>query len=110
MTAAATAIAMMRERCARDWLVSTISASMKADVITSSPQAARENASRIASDMMPNAMVLRNDLPKRSDTTLCSTNSAGSTRNAPSTFGSLKVPRARSYSVSRSRPPGTRLK
>ena len=52
---------MMRERCACDRLVSTISASMKAEVRISPPQAARENASRIASDMMPKAMVLRND-------------------------------------------------
>ena len=108
--AATTAITMMRERCACDRLVSTISASMKAEVMTSPPQAARENASRIASAMMPSAMVLRNDFPKRSETTLCSANSAGRIRNAPSTFGSLKVPRARSYSVSRSWPPGTRLK
>ena len=50
---------MMRERCACERLVSTISASMKAEVMTSPPQAARENASRIASDMMPNAMALR---------------------------------------------------
>ena len=109
MTATAD-ITMMRERCARDGLVSTISASMKAEVTTSPPHAARENASRIASAMMPSAIALRNDLPSRSETTLCSTNKAGRIRNAPSTFGSLKVPRARSYSVSRSCPPGTRLK
>ena len=52
---------MMRERCARDGLVRTISASMKAEVMASPPHAARENASRIASAMMPSAMVLRND-------------------------------------------------
>ena len=107
---ATSAITMMRERCACERLVSTISASMKAEVMISMPQAARENASRIASDMMPNAIALRNDLPNLSETTLCSANSAGRIRNAPSTFGSLKVPRARSYSVSRSCPPGTRLK
>ena len=107
---ATTAITMIRERCACDLLVSTISASMKADVTISPPQAARENASRIASDMMPNAIALHVDLPNLSETTLCSANSAGRIRNAPNTFGSLKVPRARSYSVSRSRPPGTRLK
>ena len=70
--------------------------------MTSPPHAARENASRIASVMIPSAMVLRNDLPILSETTLCSANSAGRIRNAPSTFGSLKVPRARPYSVSRS--------
>ena len=87
---------MMRERCACDLEVSTINASMKTEVRISPPQAARENASRIASDMMPKAMVLRSDLPNLSETTLCSANSAGRIRNAPSTFGSLKVPRARS--------------
>jgi len=102
---------MMRERCARDEEVSTISASMKADAIASSPQAARENASRIASAMMPKAIALPNDLLNRSDTTLCSTNSAGNTRNAPNTLGSLKVPRARSRTASTGRgPPGIRLK
>ena len=105
-----TVMITMRERSPRDWLVSTISASMKAEVRTKPPQAAREKASRIASDMMPKAMALRNALPKRAVTTFCSTNNAGRSRKAPSTFGSLKVPRARSYSVSRSWPPGTRLK
>ena len=52
-TTATTAMTTMRERCALVRLVSTISASMKAEVRTSPPQAARENASRIASDMMP---------------------------------------------------------
>ena len=60
-TAATTAITMMRERCACDGLVRTISASMKAEVRTNWPQAAREKASRIASAMMPSAMALRND-------------------------------------------------
>ena len=101
---------MMRERCDCERLVSTISTSMNAEVSTSTPHAARENASRIASDMMPKAIALRNALPNLSETTLCSANSAGRIRNAPYTLGSLKVPRARSYSVSRSRPPGTRLK
>ena len=100
----------MRERSPRDRLVKTISASMKAEVRINPPQAARENASRIASAMMAKASALRSALPKRAVTTLCSANSAGRIRNAPSTFGSLKVPRARSYSVSRSCPPGTRLK
>ena len=63
---------MMRERCACERLVSTISTSMKAEVMTSLPQAARENASRIASVMMPSAIALRNDLPSSSETTLCS--------------------------------------
>ena len=53
------------------------------------PHAARENASRIASEMMPNAMELRNALPSLSETTLCSVNSAGRIRNAAYTFGSL---------------------
>ena len=58
---ATTAVTMMRERCACDRLVRIISASMKADVITSPPHAARENASRIASAMMPSATALRSD-------------------------------------------------
>ena len=99
MTATMTAtieITTMRERCVRDRLVRTISASMKAAVMASPPHAARENASRIASAIMASATVLRKDFPRGSETTLCSTNSAGRIRNAPSTLGSLKVPRARS--------------
>ncbi len=64
MMMATTDITMIRERCPRDWPVNTISASMKAEVIASPPHAARENASRIASAMMPSAMLLRNDFAK----------------------------------------------
>ena len=109
-TTTTSAMTIMRERCDCERLVSTISASMAPEVMISMPHAARENDNRIASDITPNAIALRSDFPNLSETTLCSANSAGKTRNAPNTFGSLKVPRARSYSVSRSRPPGTRLK
>src|SRR4051812_13124116 len=80
---------------------------MNAEVMTSPPHAARENASRMATAIIAKAIVLRADFPKLSETTLCSTNKAGRIRNAPRTLGSLKVPRARPYSVRRSRPPGT---
>ena len=109
-TTATIAIVMMRVRSALQRLVRTISTNMKAEVMTSPPQAARENAKRIASAMMPSAIVLRSALLRRSVTTLCRTNNDGRIKNAPSTFGSLNVPRARSYSVSKSCPPGIRLK
>ena len=44
---------------------------------------------------MPNTNTLREALPKGSATRLCSANSAGRIRNAPSTFGSLKGAMAR---------------
>jgi hypothetical protein len=64
----------------------------------------------MASAIAAKATPLRSDLPSRSETTLCNANNAGRIRKAASTFGSLKVPRARPYSVSRSYPPGTRWK
>src|SRR6201999_37624 len=73
----------------------TIMASMKAAVIASPPQAARENASRMARAMMANATPFRNAFAKWSETTLCKANRAGRIRKAPSTFGSLKGPRPR---------------
>ncbi len=109
MTAAA-AITTIRERCVGELLVRTIIANIKAEVRINPPHAARENASRIASATMPSAIALRNDFRAGSETTLCKRNKAGRSRNAPNTFGSLNVPRPRSYNVSRSRPPGTRWK
>ena len=86
----------MRERCACDRLVRTISASMKADGDhKSAPGRARKRQQdRQRHDAERNRAAQR--FAEGSETTLCSTNSAGRIRNAPSTFGSLNVPRARS--------------
>jgi len=101
---------LLVQRSFGERLVTKVKNITSAAVRANCPQAAREKAKRIASAMTPNAIALRDAFAKRSETTLCSTNNAGRIRNAPSTFGSLKVPRARSYSVSKSCPPGTRLK
>ena len=102
ITAAASVMTMMRERSRDDVLVRTISASMKAEVRTSPPQAAREKASRMARAITPSAKPARKVAARRAVTTFCSASSAGRMRNAPSTLGSLKVPRARPYRVRRS--------
>ena len=60
------------------------------------PQAARENDNSTAAEHSPNNTACRVAGQNRLEMTYWSEISAGSTMNAPKTFGSLKVPRARS--------------
>ncbi len=99
---AAIATVTMRVRCACDGVVAYISISMKAEQPTSWPHEAREKASRTARLTIPNATALRDAFQNGWVTTVCSRKSAGRIRYAPSTLGSLNVPRARLYSVKRS--------
>ncbi len=76
-------VTMMRRRPARVGSVSTISASMIAEVTTRRPHAAREKASNSPTQRNTNMMALRSALRGGSATTDCSANSAGRMTNAP---------------------------
>ena len=76
-------------------LVRNIRISMKPRSARTGPRPHAKRPAATQAAMIPSAIALRTDFPKRSETTLCSTNKAGKIRNAHRTFGSLKVPRAR---------------
>ena len=72
------------------------------------PQAPRENDRNKAASIISSMRVLR--MTRRPASMRWNTSSPGSTRNAPSTLGSLNVPRARPYSTNMSDAPPSRRK
>ena len=98
------------QRCDGDAAGEKVSASMKTDGVDDlAPGGARERQ-QDRGTIRPNSIGAAQRLAEGRRPSLCSASSVGKIRNAPSTFGSLKVPRARSYSSSSSLPPGTRRK
>ena len=86
---------MMRNRCCGERLVTKVSAISRTTHRTNWPQAARENDSSRAAMRMSSTTLARTISERRPTSTRWNASSAGSITKAPSTLGSLKVPRAR---------------
>ena len=90
------AIATMRRRSCAERLVRNVNATSRAAVNAHWPQAAREKVNSTAVENSATSASARAAPTARSVKTRPRARSIGNTRKAPSTFGSLNVPRARS--------------